>query len=99
MLNRSPHESYSKRAYNGIYVGWGQRSCRRLGVTAYRRLFAVLNRTRPRRRPRPRNRLAAAFSIYPWPSYSELDNLGVPSTPLKIEDEDDDEDDWRQGRS
>jgi hypothetical protein len=42
-------------------------------------------------RPRPRNRLAAAFSIYPWPSYSELDNLGVPSTSLKIEDEDDDE--------
>jgi hypothetical protein len=56
MLTRSRHPSYPKKGYNGIYVRWEveAESYRRAGVWAYRRMFAVLNRTRPRRRPLPR---------------------------------------------
>jgi hypothetical protein len=83
MLNRSQHESHSKREYNGIYVRWELRivsAFGRDGVSA-----CVRGSNRPR--ARARNRLAAAFSIYHQPSYRELENLGVRSTPLEIEHE------------
>ena len=45
-LTRSRYRSYTKRGYNGIYVGWGRESCARLGVLAYRRVLAASNRPR-----------------------------------------------------
>ena len=54
-LTRSKRQSYTKSAYNGIYVSWGGvgivRAYRRLGVSA---CLSGTNRNRPRRRPRSR---------------------------------------------